>query len=76
MPVTPKMTFERVEQKRRAFAQALREFRAAGGRYHNPAPELPPEKLEGCEMLPNRNTLLDKVTQGGVMAEIISRLRS
>lgn len=70
MTSTPKTTFEQVEQKRRAFSKALREFRAAKGRYHNPAPELPAAKLEGCEVLPNRYMLLDKVRQGGVMAEI------
>ncbi|WP_417525609.1 class I SAM-dependent methyltransferase [Marinovum sp.] len=68
--VKPKITFEQVEQKRRAFAQALREFKQAKGRYHNPAPELPASKLEGCEVLANRYALLDKVAQGGVMAEI------
>lgn len=67
---TAKITFEQVEQKRRAFSQALREFRDAKGRYHNPAPELPPAKLEGCEVLSNRYHLLDRVAQGGVMAEI------
>jgi predicted O-methyltransferase YrrM len=67
---TAKITFEQVEQKRRAFAQALRAFRASRGRYHNPAPELPPAKLEGCELLANRYHLLDRVAPGGVMAEI------
>jgi predicted O-methyltransferase YrrM len=70
MTPPPKITFEQVEQKRRAFSQALLQFRAAKGRYHNPAPELPGEKLEGCELLPNRYALLDKVPQGGAMAEI------
>ena len=64
------ITFDQVEQKRRAFSQALREFRAAKGRYHHPAPELPASKLEGCEVLPNRMMLLDRVRKGGVMAEI------
>lgn len=63
-------TFEDVERRRRAFAKALREFRAAKGRYYNPAPELPAAKLEGCEVLPNRMMLLDRVAPGGVMAEI------
>lgn len=66
----PKITFEDVEQKRRAFAKALKEFRQARGSYHNPAPELPASKLEGCEILPDRLTLLDKLPKGGVMAEI------
>ncbi len=70
MAPTPKITYEQVEQKRRAFSQALRQFRQAKGRYHNPAPELPAAKLEGCEVLPNRLMLLDKVAQGGVMAEV------
>lgn len=64
------ITFEQVEQKRRAFSKALREFHAAKGRYHHPAPELPASKLEGCEVLPNRMMLLDRVAKGGVMAEI------
>lgn len=64
------ITYEQVEQKRRAFSRALREFRKAKGRYHNPAPELPPAKLEGCEVLANRYQLLDRLAPGGVMAEI------
>jgi len=63
-------TFEDVERARRGFSTKLREYRLAGGRYHHPAPELAPEKLAGCEVLPNRYDLLDKVAQGGVMAEI------
>jgi len=69
-PAPTKITREDVEVKRRAFAQALRAFAAAKGRYHNPAPELPAAKLAGCEVLPNRFALLDKVAKGGVMAEI------
>ncbi|MFN3825417.1 MAG: class I SAM-dependent methyltransferase [Pseudorhodobacter sp.] len=67
---TPEITFEDVEQKRRAFAAALRGFRAQKGRYHHPAPELPAEKLAGCELLPNRLALIDRVRTGGVMAEV------
>lgn len=70
MNTPPKITFEEVETRRRAFAAALRDFRKAGGRYHNPAPELPAAKLAGCALLPNRLMLLDKVSPGGVMAEI------
>lgn len=72
MATPPKkpITFEEVERKRRAFSQALREFRATKKRYHNPAPELPGSKLEGCEVLPNRYALLDKLPQGKVIAEI------
>lgn len=66
----PTITFADVEVKRRAFSKALREFRLAKGRYHHPAAELPPEKLTGCEVLPNRMLLLDKIPQGGNMAEI------
>ncbi len=64
------ITFEQVEQKRRAFSKALKEFAAAKGRYHNPAPQLPAEKLADCQILPNRMVLLDKVAKGGVIAEI------
>lgn len=70
MTKTATITFEQVEQKRRAFAQALRNFRRAGGRYHHPAPDLPPAKVAGCEVLANRYELLDRLPQGGVMAEI------
>ena len=70
MAPTPKITFEQVEQKRRAFAKILRKFRNQKGRYHNPAPELPASKLAECQILPNRFVLLDKVAKGGVMAEI------
>ncbi len=70
MTTEPKITFEQVEEKRRAFSKALHAFRQAKGRYHNPAPELPGAKLEGAELLPNRYALMDKVVQGGVMAEI------
>lgn len=66
----PKITFEDVEQKRRAFASALKEFTADKGRYHNPAPELPAAKLAGCEVLANRLALLDKLPKGGVFAEV------
>ena len=65
-----KVTFEDVERTRRAFAKKLREFRLQKGRYHHPAPALAAEKLADCTMLPNRYDLLDKVAQGGVMAEI------
>ncbi len=67
---TKKLTFEDVEKTRRAFSRTLRDFRAQKGRYHHPAPELPASKLEGCEVLPNRFALIDKVPKGGVMAEI------
>jgi predicted O-methyltransferase YrrM len=66
----PKITFEDVEKKRRAFAASLKEYAAQKGRYHNPAPELPATKLTGCEVLPNRFALLDRLPQGGVIAEI------
>lgn len=66
----PKITYAEVEQKRRAFSAALKDFRAARGRYHHPAPDLPQDKVEGCEVLANRYVLLDRVAQGGVMAEI------
>lgn len=65
-----KISLEIVEEKRRAFAKALREFAAAKGRYHHPAPELTAAKLADCQLLPNRYALLDKLPQGGVMAEI------
>ena len=66
----PKITFEDVEQKRRAFSAALKEFAAAKGRYHNPAPELPAAKLTGCEVLPNRFAILDRLPKGSVVAEV------
>lgn len=66
----PKITFEEVERKRRAFASALKEFTAQKGRYHNPAPALPAEKLVGCEVLPNRFAILDRLPKGGVIAEV------
>lgn len=66
----PKITFEDVEKTRRAFSAALKEFAAQKGRYHNPAPELPAEKLAGCEVLPNRLALLDKMPKGGAWAEV------
>lgn len=66
----PKITFEDVEQKRRAFSATLKEFTAQKGRYHHPAPELPAEKLVGCEVLPNRLALLDRLPKGGVIAEV------
>lgn len=66
----PKITFEDVEMKRRAFATALKEFAAQKGRYHNPAPELPAEKLAGCEVLPNRLMILDRLPKGAVIAEV------
>lgn len=68
--MSEKVTFEDVEQKRRAFARTLREFHLQKGRYHHPAPDLPQSKLEGCEVLANRFLLLDKVPQGGMMAEV------
>lgn len=66
----PKVTFEEVEQKRRAFAAALKEFTAQKGRYHHPAPELSADKLAGCEVLPNRLALLDRLPKGGAIAEV------
>lgn len=66
----PKITFEDVEKTRRAFSAALKEFAAQKGRYHNPAPELPASKLVGCEVLPNRFAILDRLPKGGVMAEV------
>lgn len=66
----PDITFEIVEQKRRAFSKALKEFRRTGGRYHHPAAELPPGKLEGCEVLSNRLALIDLLGKGGIIAEI------
>jgi len=66
----PKITYEEVERKRRAFAAALKEFTAQKGRYHNPAPTLPAEKLVGCEVLPNRYAILDRLPKGGVIAEV------
>ncbi|SHI81496.1 Methyltransferase domain-containing protein [Palleronia salina] len=65
-----KVTFEQVEKKRRDFARTLKEFRTGGGRYHHPAQELPAEKYEGCEVLPNRMKLIDKLSKGGTVAEI------
>jgi predicted O-methyltransferase YrrM len=65
-----KITFADVERKRRDFAQTLREFVKARGKYHNRAPELPQSKLEGCEILSNRLELLDRVPKGGIIAEI------
>lgn len=72
-PVTrPKarITFEEVETKRRAFARALKTFTAQNGRYHDRAPELAPEKLSGCEVLPSRLALLDRLTPSGIFAEV------
>lgn len=66
----PKITFEDVEQKRRAFAATLKTFTSQKGRYHHPAPELPAAKLLGCEVLPNRLALLDRLPKGAVIAEI------
>lgn len=66
----PKITFEDVEIKRRAFARAVREFTAQGGRYHQRAPDLAPEKLAGCEVLASRMHLLDRLPKGGNYAEI------
>jgi len=70
MTDNPEVTYEFVEQKRRAFARTLKEFLGAGGRYHHPAVELPSHKLEGCEVLVNRLALLDRVKKGGVIAEV------
>ncbi len=67
---TPKITFADVEKTRRTFAAKLKAFTAQKGRYHHPAPELPASKLEGCEVLPNRLALLDRLTSGAVIAEI------
>lgn len=65
-----KITFEDVEKRRRAFAVAIREFTAQGKIYHNRAPELPADKLSGCEVLPNRLAILDRLPKGGVIAEV------
>ena len=70
MPENAVISFEDVEQKRRAFSKALLEFRRGGGRYHNPAAELPPSKLEGCEVLNNRYSLIDRIMKNGKIAEI------
>jgi predicted O-methyltransferase YrrM len=70
MKTTRKITFEEVERRRRDFSAALRDFRKARGRYHNPAPELPAAKLEGCEVLANRFDLLDRLAPGATIAEI------
>ena len=70
MPEQTEITFEEVEQKRRAFSKSLQEFRRAGGRYHNPAAEIPAYKLEGCEVLNNRYALIDRLEKGGRIAEI------
>lgn len=67
---TPTITYEEVEEKRRAFAKAVKQFTDQKGRYHNRAPELPAEKLAGCEVLPNRLALLDLLPKGGNYAEI------
>lgn len=66
----PKITLQEVEEKRRAFAKALRDFTADKGRYHDRAPELPAAKLADCRVLPSRYALLDLVPEGGVIAEI------
>jgi len=63
-------TFEMVERKRRDFAQALAMFRGKGGRYHNPAPPLPDEKYQGCEVLKDRFALLDRLPKGAAIAEV------
>jgi predicted O-methyltransferase YrrM len=67
---TPKITLQEVEQKRRAFAKALKDYTGQKGRYYHRAPELPPEKLEGCEVLHNRLALLDRLPKGGSIAEV------
>lgn len=67
---TPKITLADVEQKRRAFAAAVKTFTAQKGRYHNRAPELAPGKLTGCEVLANRLELIDRLPGGGNYAEI------
>ncbi len=64
------ITYEQVEQKRREFAAALRQFTQEKGQYHQRASELPAAKLEGAEILPNRLALLDKIAAGGVIGEI------
>tara|TARA_R110002124_G_scaffold119874_4_gene277665 strand:- start:2487 stop:3137 length:651 start_codon:yes stop_codon:yes gene_type:complete len=64
------MSFELVEQKRRAFAAALRTFRVQKGQYHNPAPDLPAAKLVGCEVLASRESLFEKLPKGGLVAKI------
>lgn len=69
-PQAAKVTLEEVEQKRRAFAAAVKAFTAQKGRYHDRAPDLPPEKVHGCEVLANRYELLDRLPKGGVYAEI------
>lgn len=71
MTEKPTITYQDVEVKRRAFARALRDYVVeAKGRYHQPASELPADKLTGCEVLPNRLALLDRAPKGGVVAEI------
>jgi predicted O-methyltransferase YrrM len=72
MQKKPLVTYEEVERKRRDFARTLREFVSKRGRnqYHNAAPELPAEKLAGCEILSSRLTLLDRLPKNSVIAEI------
>lgn len=65
-----KITLETVEWRRREYAKALREYNKLGKPYFQRAPELPPEVLADCQMLPNRFMLLDQLPKGGVMAEI------
>lgn len=67
---TPKITYEEVEVKRRAFAKAVKEFTDQKGKYHNGAPGLTADKLAGCEVLPSRLALLDLLPKGGNYAEI------
>lgn len=66
------VTFDQVECKRREYAAVMRDFVKQKGRarYHNPAPELPQSKLDGCDVLQSRTTLLDRLAKGGVIAEI------
>lgn len=68
-----KITFEQVERTRREFAKTLQNFIKQRGRYHNRAPELPQSKLDGCEMLNSRLSLLDRLEKGRVIAEINPR---
>jgi hypothetical protein len=67
-----KVTFDQVERKRREYAAILRDFVKLRGRakYHNLAPELPQLKLDGCEVIQSRLSLLDRLPKGGVIAEL------
>jgi len=64
------ITFAAVESKRRAFARALKDFRSARGKYHDPAAEMPANRVAGCAMLPHRLAMFDKLAPGAVIGEI------